>query len=514
MEEHGFREVETVAETNKSLVVKAMHPKHGKVAVKIPKLVETLSEEDVDELKEEFNTYKRLSHPHLALAIDFLVLRGGVPAIVMEWCPQTLRDRLRSSGRLGLDEALRIAVKILKALTYLHSQGFAHGDVKPENILFTEDGEPKLSDLGTSRLLAQRIVKSQLTPAYLAPEQVRGVVNDKTDVYQVALVIHEMLTGELRNPMFGDRVGGVGPRELDDVLRRALSIDPRARPSSRELLEEVSRLSDGSRGPVASPRQGAPGLLDEITGRLARSIEREVRSVALGYDSDLGLFSQALRAYLGNAASTLIPMVVTVVASWFATAIVSLSALLFTMGAVPYVVVISLSSTNLFFWLMAPAAMGVIAGSCRKTLPGPCEEPTVGLREVRARLGEVLYLGLVMGVVSFIFSMIPLAGALLSGLLIGFLLPAPVLLIKDGPRDLTGLISESLDFMRGLYTGRPMVFLLILLVSVLSNMPLVGSLVAALGLPLAVVLMILSDKPSRSRGGTDGPGRLTRGSCC
>jgi serine/threonine protein kinase len=211
LEAYGFREISQVANTLKSIVFRAVHPRYGKVAVKIPKLVETLSEEDIARFKREYETFKRLSHPHLAIALDLILLNDSIPALIVEWCPQTLRQKLKSSGRLDLEESLLIAQKMLKALTYIHSQGFVHGDLKPENILFTEDGEPKVSDLETSRVAIQKEISEKLTPLYAAPEQLKGEISDKTDVYQTALIIYEMITGRLANPLFGEPPGDVKP---------------------------------------------------------------------------------------------------------------------------------------------------------------------------------------------------------------------------------------------------------------------------------------------------------------
>ena len=111
-----------------------------------------------------------------------------------------------------------------RALDYAHGRGFVHRDVKPENILFAEDGTPRLTDFGIARAMSEGTGPTKTgmvigSPHYMSPEQARGLrVDGRSDLYSLGVVFHEMLTGRVPFEGPGHAGGGVLARERSDPV--------------------------------------------------------------------------------------------------------------------------------------------------------------------------------------------------------------------------------------------------------------------------------------------------------
>ena len=129
----------------------------------------------------------------------------GLCYIIMDYMPGgTLSDLLKRKGRLGVREAVDIAIAIASVLEVAHGVGAVHRDIKPDNILFDADGTPKLTDMGIAKfggdngattVTATGVIVG--TPAYMSPEQMMNShsVDARADIYSLGLVLYEMLTG-------------------------------------------------------------------------------------------------------------------------------------------------------------------------------------------------------------------------------------------------------------------------------------------------------------------------------
>lgn len=214
----------------------------------------------------------RLSHPHILPLIDSGEA-GGLLYYVTPFLPGgSLRERL-NAGRLPIRDALRIAEGVATGLEFAHRAGFVHRDVKPENILFSDD-HPVLADFGLARaccgadappvagLLSETGIALG-TPAYMSPEQAAGEqdLGSRSDIYSLGCVVYEMLAGE--PPFHGTgaratmaRHATESPRPLralraevpagvEAALSRALAKDPEHRFAS--VLEFSAELATGLR---------------------------------------------------------------------------------------------------------------------------------------------------------------------------------------------------------------------------------------------------------------------------
>ncbi|MEM2242004.1 MAG: serine/threonine-protein kinase [Nitrososphaerota archaeon] len=212
-----------------------------------------ISKKIVEKFSKEAKILERIHHPHLIKFIDF---KKGYAMIVLEYCKNgSLRTLLNSLGRLDLQTALIIAIQTGSALDYLHKNEILHLDIKPSNILFTSDGILKVSDFNIARLMSsEEESKSQGTPGYAAPEQIYkefGKVGPYTDVFSLAVVLYEMLSGTKPFSVedYEERVisevpkpiNGI-PGELNDILIKALSKNIKDR--FKTALEFIDKLTE------------------------------------------------------------------------------------------------------------------------------------------------------------------------------------------------------------------------------------------------------------------------------
>jgi len=131
----------------------------------------------------------------------------GLCYIIMEYVPGgSLADLIEKNGPLPIDRAVSIAMRIAVALEAAHSRGLVHRDVKPDNILFTKDGVPKLADLGVAKFEDRQTTVTTTgmvigTPAYMAPEQMMDSrrVDARADIYALGVVLYEMISGKRPN---------------------------------------------------------------------------------------------------------------------------------------------------------------------------------------------------------------------------------------------------------------------------------------------------------------------------
>ena len=136
-----------------------------------------------------------LRHPHLAA-----VLAVAPPQVVQERVAGPDLRSVLAAGRPPLHLAVRWMRQLLAVLAYLHGRGIVHRDVKPANLLLTEDAQLKLADFGIACRIGD-VVRSNIhsgTPQYMAPEQMRGApAAPACDLYSAAVVFYELLTGSL-----------------------------------------------------------------------------------------------------------------------------------------------------------------------------------------------------------------------------------------------------------------------------------------------------------------------------
>jgi len=210
-----------------------------------------------------------LVHPNIARYQASGVLGDGRPWMAMEFVEGMRLDRYCDRERLSTTERLGLFRKVCDAVQHAHEFGIWHLDLKPQNILVTVDGEPKLLDFGiakVSRALdgTTRAAQSRgfFTYLYSSPEQLRGEpLSSRSDVYNLGLILYELLTGtRVRNPSV---------KEIDEFVRSALQADPEL-PSLRvsKHAEIIGGGLDTGTAGTATARGGSSRLSRTLRGDL------------------------------------------------------------------------------------------------------------------------------------------------------------------------------------------------------------------------------------------------------
>jgi hypothetical protein len=174
---------------------------HRHVALKVIKPILTTDEEFAQRFLREGRIIAQLNDPHIVTVYD-IASHDNTYYLSMEYLPGgTLQQRIRDG--LPLQEALAIARAMAGALHYAHRRNIIHRDIKPQNILFRENGSPVLTDFGIAKTLGGTTIMTRTglsigTPRYMSPEQIRGqTVDARADLYSLGVLFHEMLTGNV-----------------------------------------------------------------------------------------------------------------------------------------------------------------------------------------------------------------------------------------------------------------------------------------------------------------------------
>jgi hypothetical protein len=229
----------------------------------------------------EAQIVSQLSHPAIVNLYDVGVEDGNVAFLVMEYVPgKTLQQVLsESTGPMPIPRACAWISDLAGALHRAHRSGVIHGDIKPANILVTEDGKVKLSDFGIARFATQVSGSGRMmgTPAYLSPEQILGEPqNTRSDLFSLGIVLYQMVTGFA--PFDGSSVSAVCAQilqaepvppsqrnpavspELDRIILRCLAKTSADRYPSAEAfatsLDAFVRHGGGAGASVASVAAG------------------------------------------------------------------------------------------------------------------------------------------------------------------------------------------------------------------------------------------------------------------
>jgi serine/threonine protein kinase len=250
------------------------------VAVKL--LAEHLADDSqfVSRFKREALAAARLVHPNIVQVFDFgLDEASGRHYIVMEYIRgRSGAEILREEKRLGVADTLELVDGACRGLAHAHRMGVIHRDVKPGNILRSDDGAVKLADFGIAKAMfgeASQITQAGSvlgTAAYLAPEQASGgEIGPAADLYGLGVVAYQLLAGRLpydassltelalmqqrEYPPRLDEIAPDVPASLADAVERALELEPHERYASADEMRRA--LHDGARG--VAPAAGSAG---------------------------------------------------------------------------------------------------------------------------------------------------------------------------------------------------------------------------------------------------------------
>jgi serine/threonine protein phosphatase PrpC len=262
-----FELTDLVARSNMASIFKAADRKTGQsVAIKVPLMALESDIAGFERFQREEEIGARLNNPYILKVIKVDGPKSR-PYLVMEFLEgKTLAECIAKRKVLSEGEAVSYASQICEALDYLHANGIAHRDLKPQNVMVCTDGTLRLFDFGIARVEAARrltfvgLTPTLGTPDYISPEQVRGKRGDhRSDIYSLGAILYELVTGS--TPFEGEspyvvmnaRVSGdpEAPRKLkpelnpaiEEIILHAMERDPRNRyQTAGEMKAELDDL--------------------------------------------------------------------------------------------------------------------------------------------------------------------------------------------------------------------------------------------------------------------------------
>lgn len=235
-----------------------------KVAIKVPHRQGL----DFGELLREPRLLASVSHPNI-VAITTAEKQENVFFIVMEYVQgETLENIIAAKGALEVNRALDFTCQICNAVDHAHTQGVIHRDLRPANVLVTENDMLKVADFGTSRFLEIAAHGTTVigSPPYMAPEQFQGKAVFASDIYSLGVTMYQMLTGVLPYDT-------PAPSDLDKLKSGELVSPPRLKNAA--IPKAISDIVMRAMAPEIRDRyQRAPDLLNDILSATAPSQSR------------------------------------------------------------------------------------------------------------------------------------------------------------------------------------------------------------------------------------------------
>lgn len=309
------------------------------VAIKILRDEFTTDEEFIKRFNTEAQAVASLTHPNIVSVYD-VGHEGNLYYIVMELIKgRTLKEIILSEGVLAWKWCVNVAMQIASALETAHKNNIIHRDIKPHNIIITEDGMAKVTDFGIAKAVSNSTITAFGTTMgsvhYFSPEHARGGYTDaKSDLYSLGVVMYEMLTGKLpfdadtpvsvalkhiqEEPKSPKSINMSIPNAVNEIIMKAMQKDPNLRyQNAGEMLKDLNRAlkdPDGNfvnidgneidfRTRVISTREVEKGL-NEKTAKKTNKKEKKNNFIKKhkGISLILGLIILFLIAFGGTSA--------------------------------------------------------------------------------------------------------------------------------------------------------------------------------------------------------------------
>ncbi len=263
--------LENIGNGGMATVYKAKcHVLNRYVAVKVLREEFTTDEEFVKRFNTEAQSAASLTHPNIVSVYD-VGSEGDLHYIVMELIKgKTLKDIINEDGALSWKWSVNVAIQIASALETAHRNNIIHRDIKPHNIIITEDGIAKVTDFGIAKAVSNSTITAFGSTIgsvhYFSPEHARGGYTDaKSDLYSLGVVLYEMVTGKV--PFNADTPVSVAlkhmqekpkepielnssiPKALNDVIMKAMQKDINLRyQTATEMLKDLSKVLKNPNG--------------------------------------------------------------------------------------------------------------------------------------------------------------------------------------------------------------------------------------------------------------------------
>jgi ATP-dependent Lon protease len=258
--------LEKIGQGGMGAVYKARHKRLGRtVAIKVIPAEHLDKQSSLDRFFAEARTVANVRHPNIVEVFDYQEV-NGMPCLVMEYLGNgSLAVRLKAAAVVDLGETLRVLRQVAAAMAAVHAKGVVHRDLKPDNILFSDGGDAKVTDFGLAKRDDVDLTQTNIalgTPYYMSPEQANGQAKHagpQSDVWSFGVIMYECLTRqhpfesdsrqELFKKIFFDEptplkvLNEEVPADLATVVAKCLQKKPEDRyPSAAELSQDLQRV--------------------------------------------------------------------------------------------------------------------------------------------------------------------------------------------------------------------------------------------------------------------------------
>lgn len=280
------------------------HVLNRAVAVKVLRDEYTTDADFIKRFNTEAQSAASLQHPNIVSIYDVgHEEENNLYYIVMELIKgKTLKEIINKDGTLSWKWAVNIAIQIASALEVAHKNGIIHRDIKPHNIIITEDGVAKVTDFGIAKAVSNSTITAFGTTIgsvhYFSPEQAKGSITDaKSDLYSLGVVMYEMLTGKVpfdadtpvsvalkhmqEEPVAPIEINKEIPTAINDIVMKAMQKDPLARyQSATEMLADLGAAlkdPDGDFVIIENKDGGYTRIMNAVTDEDIRRARKEAK---------------------------------------------------------------------------------------------------------------------------------------------------------------------------------------------------------------------------------------------
>jgi serine/threonine protein kinase len=226
------------AQLARTVVIKVLHPHLAR------------DEEVAERFRREAEAAAKLVHPHVCQILDY----GATESVVFTVMPYlkggSLADVISKNRYVDPARAAGVAAQVAVALDYAHRQGVVHRDIKPDNVLFDEDGNAVITDFGiaTARFHARLTATGRAmgTPHYMSPEQAMGkLVDGRSDLYAVGILLYESLVGF--PPFDGPDAFSVSYKQVHEAPVAPIDVSPRIPQALSDIVMKCLSKPPGTR---------------------------------------------------------------------------------------------------------------------------------------------------------------------------------------------------------------------------------------------------------------------------
>ena len=232
--------LENIGNGGMATVYKAKcHVLNRYVAVKVLRDEFTTDGEFVKRFNTEAQSAASLTHPNIVSVYD-VGSEGDIHYIVMELIKgKTLKEIINEDGALSWKWSVNVAIQIASALETAHKNNIIHRDIKPHNIIITEDGIAKVTDFGIAKAVSNSTITAFGTTIgsvhYFSPEHARGGYTDaKSDLYSLGVVLYEMVTGQV--PFNADTPVSVALKHMQEIPKEPMELNPNVPKAVNDII--------------------------------------------------------------------------------------------------------------------------------------------------------------------------------------------------------------------------------------------------------------------------------------